>query len=93
MVFLLTKNNFIMTKTYTNFLIVMFCLFTTISFAQINNQTSTNQIVTNQVISEECGTESYMTSQQRSVYLQTRNARNSWQKAETVLEFPIQLKT
>ena len=53
--------------------------------AQVNNQTLTNQFQF-----EECGTELIMTPQQRSIYLQTRDARNSWEKAETTLDFPIQ---
>ena len=70
---------------YKILMLVMFGFFTTMSFAQINNQ-----VLTNQIPSEECGTESYMTPQQRSIYLQTRDARNSWEKAETTLDFPIQ---
>ena len=77
-------------KTTHKFLLIAFCnLFAFVSYAQVTNQPNSN-FINNQIPFEECGTESYMTPQQRSIYLQTRDARNSWEKAETTLDFPIQ---
>ncbi|HJN63730.1 MAG TPA: N-acetylmuramoyl-L-alanine amidase [Flavobacteriales bacterium] len=45
-----------------------------------NNQEVTNQKKANQIPDKECGTELYMTPEQRLIYNQTRIDRNSWKK-------------